>query len=203
MGLLDHSSSTDVRQHFHFDSIHQLSKYDHSFGQATIVKVCLFVAGILHPVSSSQDPKGTLKQQLLAAFSSPGVEIQSWADLPEGSGLGTRSILTGTILAAIWTLASRSYDIETLCHAVVQCEQLMGTCGGWQDPIGGLVGGVKLAYCLPSLPLHFHWQPIGFKANDLETVSIICIYYNSLFVALLFDFPIYFLFSFTLLFFSL
>ncbi|KAK9516096.1 hypothetical protein VZT92_024055 [Zoarces viviparus] len=66
-----------------------------------------------------------------------GVELHSWSVLPTGSGLGTSSILAGALLI----------------HAVLYLEQILTTGGGWQDQVGGLVGGVKVGRSRASLPL--------------------------------------------------
>lgn len=47
-----------------------------------------------------------------------GFEVVTWSDLPHGSGLGTSSILAGAIMAALWQVSGRRFDIEALNHAV-------------------------------------------------------------------------------------
>jgi galactokinase/mevalonate kinase-like predicted kinase len=54
---------------------------------------------------------------------------QPW---PQGSGLGTSSILAGAVVAACWTSAAASYTRSDLVHAVLVVEQLLTTGGGWQ-----------------------------------------------------------------------
>ncbi|KAK9516097.1 hypothetical protein VZT92_024055 [Zoarces viviparus] len=70
-----------------------------------------------------------------------GVELHSWSVLPTGSGLGTSSILAGALLAAVYRCT------------VLYLEQILTTGGGWQDQVGGLVGGVKVGRSRASLPL--------------------------------------------------
>ncbi|KAK3697445.1 hypothetical protein RRG08_031209 [Elysia crispata] len=94
----------------------------------------------------------TLAQQLLDNFGC-GFELHSWSNLPHGSGMGTSSILAGAVLAALLTAAGKSFDIPGLIHAVLYLEQLLTTGGGWQDQIGGLVGGVKIGLSEARLPL--------------------------------------------------
>jgi galactokinase/mevalonate kinase-like predicted kinase len=76
-----------------------------------------------------------------------GVEVTLLCAVPKGSGLGTSSILGATILAALQRFFGRSPDQEALFRQVLQMEQMLTTCGGWQDQIGGVVGGVKYIEC--------------------------------------------------------
>ncbi|XP_075933700.1 LOW QUALITY PROTEIN: L-fucose kinase [Anarhichas minor] len=82
-----------------------------------------------------------------------GVELHSWSVLPTGSGLGTSSILAGALLAAVYRCTGQTYDTDSLIHAVLYLEQILTTGGGWQDQVGGLVGGVKVGRSRASLPL--------------------------------------------------
>ena len=52
-----------------------------------------------------------------------GLEVESYSELPMGSGLGTSSILAGCVLAAIGGAAGLSYDHSSLVHAVLTVEQ--------------------------------------------------------------------------------
>ena len=92
-----------------------------------------------------------------------GLELISTSLLPTGSGMGSSSILAGCIIASIAKCIgvvlegmepeseqSSSYGTLTngtnsLVHGVLMVEQLLTSGGGWQDQIGGLVGGLKLA----------------------------------------------------------
>jgi len=80
-----------------------------------------------------------------------GLELSLLCAVPKGSGLGTSSILAGTILAA----AERFYGLNTsrdeLFLQVLEMEQMLTTGGGWQDQIGGVVGGVKYIESRPAL----------------------------------------------------
>ncbi|XP_023259810.1 L-fucose kinase-like, partial [Seriola lalandi dorsalis] len=70
-----------------------------------------------------------------------------------GSGLGTSSILAGALLAAVYRCTGRTYNTDSLIHAILYLEQILTTGGGWQDQVGGLVGGVKVGRSRASLPL--------------------------------------------------
>ncbi|CAG5122605.1 unnamed protein product [Candidula unifasciata] len=108
-----------------------------------------------------------LHQQLQDSFGC-GFEVQSWSNLPHGSGMGTSSILAGAVLAAILTAAGKSFDTTGLIHAVLYLEQLLTTGGGWQDQVGGLVGGVRLGLSEAKLPLKVDVVDLNISKDYIE-----------------------------------
>ncbi len=71
--------------------------------------------------------------------------------LPEGSGMGTSSILAGCVIAAAWTATGRRYSHSDLVHKVLLAEQHLTTGGGWQDNVNGLCpGGFKVGESGPA-----------------------------------------------------
>jgi len=72
-----------------------------------------------------------------------GIEITLLCAVPKGSGLGTSSILGATVLAALERFFGKKFNLPVLFRQVLQLEQMLTTGGGWQDQIGGVVGGVK------------------------------------------------------------
>jgi galactokinase/mevalonate kinase-like predicted kinase len=98
-----------------------------------------------------------------------GLELTLLCAVPKGSGLGTSSILAGTILAA----SERFYGLdelrEELFLQVLEMEQMLTTGGGWQDQIGGLVGGVKYIESRPALkprPVVRQMDPWMFESEE-------------------------------------
>ncbi len=73
-----------------------------------------------------------------------GLEINTLAAVPKGSGLGTSSILAATILGTIADACNLGWDKIELGRKTLVLEQLLTTGGGWQDQFGGLLHGVKL-----------------------------------------------------------
>ncbi|XP_055365408.1 L-fucose kinase isoform X2 [Betta splendens] len=100
-----------------------------------------------------------------------GVELHSWSELPTGSGLGTSSILAGALLAAVYRCTGRSYDTDSLIHGVLYLEQVLTTGGGWQDQVGGLVGGVKVGRSTASLPLQVTVERLQPPADFLASLE--------------------------------
>nr|KAG5686488.1 hypothetical protein BaRGS_018740 [Batillaria attramentaria] len=87
----------------------------------------------------------SLRDQLMTDYAS-GFEMQSWSNLPHGSAAG------------------KTYDTKGLIHAVLYLEQLLTTGGGWQDQIGGLMGGVHLGLSEAKLPLFV--EPVDLKVSE-------------------------------------
>ena len=80
---------------------------------------------------------------MLASFGG-GLEITTLAAIPKGSGLGTSSIMGAVLLAVINRMMGRSLSQDRLFYNVLRLEQELTTGGGWQDQIGGSIGGLKL-----------------------------------------------------------
>ena len=64
-----------------------------------------------------------------------GLEIKLWSNLPQGSGLGTSSILASCVVAVFWTILGIKFTKSALISGVLFVEQLMTTGGGWQDQV--------------------------------------------------------------------
>ncbi|XP_056595868.1 LOW QUALITY PROTEIN: L-fucose kinase [Triplophysa dalaica] len=112
----------------------------------------------------------SLKDQLLQRWGG-GLELRSWSTLPHGSGLGTSSILAGAALAAVYRCTGRSYDTTSLIHDVLYLEQILTTGGGWQDQVGGLFGGVKIARSAAQLPLRVEVEQLALSQDFLSVLQ--------------------------------
>ena len=124
-----------------------LADYNQPHAPGALLKAAFYCADVI-----KYDTTTTLESQLDSKYSG-GFEMIVWSNLPHGSGLGTSSILAGAILAALWTATGKDFKLKDLIHAVLHLEQMLTTGGGWQDQIGGLVGGVALGTSKPGLPL--------------------------------------------------
>ncbi len=98
-----------------------------------------------------------------------GLELTLLCAVPKGSGLGTSSVLAGTILAALERFFGISAPREELFLQVLEMEQMLTTGGGWQDQIGGLVGGVKYVESRPAMkprPVVHQLDPWMFESPE-------------------------------------
>ena len=80
-----------------------------------------------------------------------GVELTILAAIPKGSGLGTSSILSATVLGTLSDLCGLHWGVEELTARTLALEQLLTAGGGWQDQVGGATGGVKLVASAPGI----------------------------------------------------
>ena len=108
----------------------------------SLPKASLIISGIVNKNDKSIDD---VYQRL-----NGGLEfITAVQNIPKGSGLGTSSILSAACLKALYSFINIEIDDTLLCTKVLQQEQLMGTGGGWQDQIGGVIKGLKRTYTEP------------------------------------------------------
>lgn len=96
-----------------------------------------------------------------------GLEIETWANVPRGSGLGTSSILAAAVVKSLLKVKGREVVSRTsIVRLVLVLEQIMGTGGGWQDQIGGLYPGLKCTTGLPgSGSLQLSVRPIALSSG--------------------------------------
>ncbi|OQV21505.1 L-fucose kinase [Hypsibius exemplaris] len=149
-----------------------LSDYCIPNAPGALLKTCLIFANVLDP----QLPQ-SLSEQLQSKWGS-GFEIVSWSNLPQGSGLGTSSILAAAVVAALWSALGMKFDNEAVVHAVLCVEQMLTTGGGWQDQVGGVFGGIKAASSAAKLPLQVQTEKLNITPENLEEFSsrIVLIY---------------------------
>ncbi len=121
----------------------------------------------------------TLEKQL-DAFGG-GIELTMLAAIPKGSGLGTSSILSGSVLGTLAELGSLGWDVQELAARVSAIEQMLGSGGGWQDQYGGLLRGAKLIQTRPGLKQlgAVRWLPAEFfQSPELSARSML--YYTGI-----------------------
>lgn len=122
------------------DTYQQLTDYRRIGSPFSIPKAALALAGFapdFSPVAYD-----SLHRQL-DAFGC-GIELTMLAAVPAGSGLGTSSILAATVLSALNDFCALAWDTSEICNRTLALEQLLTTCGGWQDQYGGVLPGIKL-----------------------------------------------------------
>ena len=84
-----------------------------------------------------------------------GFEVSSFSGLPAGSGMGGSSVLAAAIVTALNQLWGNSgMSSSAVIDMVLAVEQVMTSGGGWQDQIGGIVGGFKLSRTDSFLPMN-------------------------------------------------
>lgn len=135
------------------ETYEQLADYRKVGSPFSIPKAALALAGFLPQFSAERH--ATLAEQL-KNFGA-GIELTMLSAIPAGSGLGTSSILAGTVLGALSDFCSLSWDKNEIGRRALILEQLLTTGGGWQDQFGGLLAGVKLLETERGI----HQQPVA------------------------------------------
>ncbi|NQV35407.1 MAG: hypothetical protein HQ515_22125, partial [Phycisphaeraceae bacterium] len=141
-------TSIDLGSRIEITCLADLCDYREATSEYGLAKAALALSGF------SPDPRiwpaNVTLEAMLTHFGG-GIELTTLAAIPKGSGLGTSSIMGAVILSAIQRAFGKTLTQKELFHAVLCLEQLLTTGGGWQDQIGGAVGGVKIVTAEPGL----------------------------------------------------
>ncbi len=140
--------SIDLGTRIEISSLDELLDYRQPDSEYGLAKAALALSGF--SPETAPWPSGTRLEPMLELFGG-GIELTTLAAVPKGSGLGTSSIMGAVLLAVIGRAVGREYTERELFYEVLQLEQLLTTGGGWQDQIGGVVGGCKSIATEPGL----------------------------------------------------
>lgn len=142
-----------------------------------VAKAAFALCGFLPEFNG--DAYETLEKQL-DGFGG-GIDLSMMAAIPQGSGLGTSSILSGTVLGALNEIGSLGWDVQTIAARVSAIEQMLGSGGGWQDQYGGLLRGAKLIQTRPGLQqtASVRWLPSDFFTSP-ELLGRSMLYYTGI-----------------------
>jgi fucokinase len=152
---LDHSQTIEV------STTEQLLDYTQRFDAFSLGKAAV----VLSTAGATKSPSFDEVIELLGG----GIEITTHSRVPSGSGLGASSIVGATLVAALHRLMGREIAPRTLYFHVLQLEQMLTTGGGWQDQIGGVVGGVKFIETVPDLVPDPRIRPVSHEVLDPST----------------------------------
>ena len=78
-----------------------------------LLKAAFFCAEVLPLKRQPESLADFLKQTYGSGF-----VLQTWSNLPQGSGLGTSSILAGAVISSLWTVVGFKHDTDMVIHAV-------------------------------------------------------------------------------------
>ncbi|EFA74979.1 L-fucose kinase [Heterostelium album PN500] len=148
-------------------SFMDLSDYSRPQAPAALLKACFLQLGLVDPHINK-----TLAEQLESIGG--GIEVVSASNLPTGSGLGTSSILAAGLLCAMARVYGQHYDDTSLIHAVLRVEQMLTTGGGWQDQVGGIIGGFKEAKCLKrneNVNINVEHRVLNISRENIEKIN--------------------------------
>ncbi len=91
--------------------------------------------------------------------------------IPQGSGLGTSSILAGACVKALQEARGIPISDAETFERVLCMEQLMSTGGGWQDQVGGIVPGIKMVTSRPGLNQKIVCTPVQVSDATMAEMS--------------------------------
>ncbi len=137
----------------------EVQSYANPADPFALLKAALVLCGI---VPAGEDPARPLT---LILRGSGGVRLGTQTNIPRGSGLGTSSIMAGAVLLALARLQGLDVTQEQLFDQVLCLEQMLTTGGGWQDQVGGLIGGIKLIATAPGLPQQIRVEPVRLSSQ--------------------------------------
>lgn len=134
--------SIDLGAEETIETYEQVANYNRLRSPFSIPKAALALCGFL-PDRSTR-PFASLRDQL-TAFGG-GFEVSLVAAIPAGSGLGTSSVLSAAVLAALSDFCGLHWATDTIGKQTLLLEQMLTSGGGWQDQYGGILPGVKLLH---------------------------------------------------------
>ncbi len=158
-----------------FTSFEELRTYAQPGSEFALAKAALALAGFL-PEFGEGSRFASLRDQLLEFGS--GIELTLLAAIPQGSGLGTSSILAATLLSALGELCSLQWDDSEIVYRTLALEQMLTTGGGWQDQVGALYRGAKLCTTAPGIDqdVTVRWLPDYLFTGDFANRRVLLYY---------------------------
>lgn len=142
-----------------------MEDYKNPQADGALLKAALICLGLVRPGRPRQTDRNAFQRAVNHFCMSPEgqfaiLEIVVTSLLPQGSGMGTSSILGGCALAAISKCTgNKQHFLDAadtasmrLMEAVLLLEQHLTTGGGFQDQVHGLFGGFKMVHCQPATP---------------------------------------------------
>jgi galactokinase/mevalonate kinase-like predicted kinase len=171
--------SIDLGAEERIETWEQLSTYATPGSEFALGKAGLALAGF-SPEFHAEGSRFKSLRDMLEEFGG-GIEISLLAAIPAGSGLGTSSILSATLLGALGELCGLRWDIRDLTSRTMILEQMLTTGGGWQDQVGGIFRGIKVAQTEPGMEqsIALHWLPEHIMSGDRCNREIL-LYYTGL-----------------------
>lgn len=154
-------TSIDTGQRLEIRSLDRLLDYRDPRDSFGLIKAALAISGFSPDMADW--PASVTLQAMLEAFGG-GIELTTLVGIPKGSGLGTSSVIGATLVAVLHRMMGRPLTRRELFHHVLRLEQALTTGGGWQDQIGGGIGGTKITTTRPGL---FPNPSIRYVPDDL------------------------------------
>ncbi len=158
-------ASTDSGAYEEFTDVRRLQSCRDPFDTYALHKAALLACGIV-PLTGAATLEELMEKLGGGLYLSTAV-----MGIPRGSGLGTSSILAGACVKAIFEYIGKDVTENELYTHVLCMEQLMSTGGGWQDQVGGLTNGIKLAATRPGLLQEIQVEHLAMPKEAMEELQ--------------------------------
>ena len=158
--------SQDIEAVIEPERVGDLLAYANPADPFALHKAAVVMQGI---VAAGEDPDRPVADLMRAL--GHGLCLTTQTSIPRGSGLGTSSIMAGAVLACLAEMTGRAPAQAQLFDEVLALEQMLTTGGGWQDQVGGLLGGIKLITTQPGLPQVIHAEPMQLPAQTQQELA--------------------------------
>ncbi len=123
------------------------------------------------PAPHETSQKKWLARLFRSTKNAQGFELATASNLPKGSGMGTSSILGATTLAVLRKAVGLDTRPASLFEQTLLLEQDLGTGGGWQDQVGGILGGAKITLTKPGIPQLLRVRKIPLSPTQIKSLE--------------------------------
>ncbi len=159
-------TSADYGSYKEFTDLSQLVNCNNPSDPFALHKAALIACGVI-PASADGYTLRDITESL-----GGGVYLSTRVyGIPRGSGLGTSSILAGACVKGIYEFLGLDPTDDELYDRVMSMEQLMSTGGGWQDQVGGLAKGLKMASSPAGILQKIHCMPLLISDDTLSELN--------------------------------
>ncbi|HJA91994.1 MAG TPA: bifunctional fucokinase/L-fucose-1-P-guanylyltransferase [Candidatus Eisenbergiella merdipullorum] len=164
-GLHVEFASTDIGVSGRADSIEEIQDCHNPYDPFALHKAALIACGIIPLGESGGQEKVSLPEkeslQDICRRLGGGIRLSTKVvGIPQGSGLGTSSILSGACVKGLFRFLGREAADDEIYAFVLAMEQIMSTGGGWQDQVGGLTPGIKFITTRPGIDQEIHVEQV-------------------------------------------
>ncbi len=158
-------TSADYGSYREFYDIEELKNCSNPHDPFALQKAALIATGII-----PTDGEETL-EEILSRLGGGIYFSTQVINIPRGSGLGTSSILAAACVKGIYEMLGEDADESEICSRVLQMEQIMSTGGGWQDQMGGLVGGIKILTSKAGVTQNVEWEQLELSEETVQELN--------------------------------
>ncbi len=156
--------SADMGVYGEFEKIEDLQSVGDPFDPFVLQKAALLSCGVIP--ARGGDLSGILDRL------GGGFHMSTEArNVPQGSGLGTSSILAAACVKALFEFMNIPYTEDDLYDHVLAMEQLMSTGGGWQDQVGGVTDGIKFITSKEGIRQKLNVEHLSLKEETMKELN--------------------------------